>query len=75
VGAYTRSAFIFPKGKGFYWFKGSIDCNSSKVKNMYFEAKDNIFHLWGQFTHIENITDRTPDAFHNGLFENIELYS
>ena len=55
VGAYTRSAFIFPKGKGFYWFKGSIDCNSSKVKNMYFEAKDNIFHLWGQFIHIENI--------------------
>ena len=75
VGAYTRSAFVFPKGKGFYWFKGSIDCNSSKIKNMYFEAKDNIFHLWGQFIHIENITDRTPDAFHNGLFENIELYS
>lgn len=75
VGAYTRSAFIFPKGKGFYWFKGSIDCNSSKVKNMYFEAKDNIFHLWGQFTHVKNITNKTPDAFHNGLFENIELYS
>jgi hypothetical protein len=42
---------------------------------MYFEAKDNIFHLWGQFINIENITDRTPNAFHNGLFENIELYS
>lgn len=69
----VRSAFVFPKSGGFYWSTGVGNAINS-VRDMYFEAHGNIFHLWGNFN-VSNMDIRTPNAWTNNDFHNIEMVS
>lgn len=70
---FQRSGFVFPKSRGFYWNKG-LGNAINNVHDMYFEARDNIFHLWGNFN-VSDMTLRTPNGWTNGDFYNIEMVS
>ncbi len=72
-GRFERSAFVFPKSRGFVWKKG-VGNGVNNVRNIYIEADKNIFHLWDSFN-VSTMDTRTPDAWTNNVFENIEMVS
>lgn len=74
TGVFKRSAFVFPKSKGFFWHKG-IGNMISNVRDMYFECYDNVFHLWGNFNINDMENTRTPNGMTNCDFYNIEFVS
>lgn len=74
TGVFKRSAFVFPKSKGFYWHKG-LGNMISNVRDMYFECYDNVFHLWGNFNINDMENTRTPNGMTNCDFYNIEFVS
>ena len=74
TGKFRRSAFVFPKSRGFYWYKG-IGNMISNVRNMYIESYDNVFHLWGNFNIDDMENTRTPNAVTNLDVFNIEFVS
>ena len=74
TGKFMRSAFVFPKSRGFYWYKGTGNMISN-IRNMYFESYDNVFHVWGNFNINDMENTRTPNAVTNLDVFNIEMVS
>lgn len=74
TGKFRRSAFVFPKSRGFYWYKGTGNMISN-VRNMYFESYDNVFHMWGNFNIADMANTRTPNGMTNCDFYNMEFVS
>ncbi len=74
TGKFMRSAFVFPRSRGFYWSKG-VGNMISNIRNMYFESYDNVFHLWGNFNVNDMTNTRTPNGVTNLDVFNIEFVS
>ena len=74
TGKFLRSAFVFPKSRGFYWYKGTGNMISN-IRNMYFESYDNVFHVWGNFNINDMENTRTPNVVTNLDVFNIEMVS
>lgn len=74
TGKFMRSAFVFPKSRGFYWSKG-VGNMISNIRNMYFESYDNVFHMWGNFNIGDMQNTRTPNGVTNLDVFNVEMVS